>query len=177
MCWGQNILGEQGQYHGCWCHGSLCHQAINDHDIDCIGWTDPCLPSGSISPTYTILVSICDRKCKDVFMFLQNISAHKGWILSRFYSMIPFGVLWCCFPDTMCQVSHSSVLWMLTSWIFQPSFWTPGVDQLLLQPLVAKQGANVCAQAWGYWYISYIFRSWSDCGFVMPYGDIDLGQH
>ena len=25
-CWGQNILGELGQYHGCWCSGSSCHQ-------------------------------------------------------------------------------------------------------------------------------------------------------
>ena len=34
-CWSQNISGELGQYHGCWCPGSLCHQAISSHYIDC----------------------------------------------------------------------------------------------------------------------------------------------
>ena len=39
----RNIPGELGQYHGCWCPGSLCCQAINSHgvpDVECRG---PCL--------------------------------------------------------------------------------------------------------------------------------------
>ena len=34
------------QYHGCWCHGSLCHQAINSHVIGYVGYIDLWLPSG-----------------------------------------------------------------------------------------------------------------------------------
>ena len=27
--WSQNVSGEQGQYHGCWCPGSFCWQVIS----------------------------------------------------------------------------------------------------------------------------------------------------
>ena len=42
-CWGQNIIGNIGQYHGCRCPGSWCHQGIISHGIDYKGWVDPCL--------------------------------------------------------------------------------------------------------------------------------------
>ena len=32
--WNWNIIELLGQYHGCWCPGSLCHQAISNHVID-----------------------------------------------------------------------------------------------------------------------------------------------
>ena len=50
------IAGEQGQYHDCWCPGSLYHQDISSHNIDNIGETCPFLPPGSISSTFAISV-------------------------------------------------------------------------------------------------------------------------
>ena len=32
--WDVNILAELGQYHDCWCPGSLCHRVISSHGID-----------------------------------------------------------------------------------------------------------------------------------------------
>ena len=34
LCWGSNISGGPGQYHGCWCHGALQRQGIISHSID-----------------------------------------------------------------------------------------------------------------------------------------------
>ena len=31
--WNWNILGKLGQYHGCWCPGSLCHHVTRNHGI------------------------------------------------------------------------------------------------------------------------------------------------
>ena len=33
-CWNQNIQQDLGQFHGCWCPGSFCRQAISNHVID-----------------------------------------------------------------------------------------------------------------------------------------------
>ena len=38
--------GELGQYHGCWCPGSLHHQVISSHGIYSVGSTGPCFPWG-----------------------------------------------------------------------------------------------------------------------------------
>ena len=34
LCWSHNILGELGQYHGCWCSNSLHQQVIKSDGID-----------------------------------------------------------------------------------------------------------------------------------------------
>ena len=36
-CWGRNILGEVGQFDGCWCLSSLRDQVISSHGIKCAG--------------------------------------------------------------------------------------------------------------------------------------------
>ena len=41
-CWNWNILWYQGQYHGCWCLGSLRRQVITNHAIDYASWIGPC---------------------------------------------------------------------------------------------------------------------------------------
>ena len=33
--WARNIPGKLGQYHGCWCLGTLFHQGISSHQDDC----------------------------------------------------------------------------------------------------------------------------------------------
>ena len=41
-CRNQNIPGWQGQYHECWCHGSLRHQATKRHGIYYTGEINTC---------------------------------------------------------------------------------------------------------------------------------------
>ena len=74
-----NILGELIQYHGCWCPGSLRHQAISSHDIDHTGLTSPCLPCGRISMTCAVSVSGSDRKWKYISMF-HGINSPRQWL-------------------------------------------------------------------------------------------------
>ena len=44
------------QYNGCWCLGSLCHQATSRHDIDYAWLTGACLPPERISATNAFFV-------------------------------------------------------------------------------------------------------------------------
>ena len=68
----------QGQYHGCWCLGSLHSQVVSTHDIDYVEWLATCLPWQKISSTCAITVWGNDRNCKYIFMVLLKNLAHKG---------------------------------------------------------------------------------------------------
>ena len=56
-----------GQYHRCWCPGSLCRQDTSSHDIDYVEWVGPCLIWGRISTTCVISMWRNDMKCKYLF--------------------------------------------------------------------------------------------------------------
>ena len=45
---GWNILGEPGQYHGCWWPGDRRSQVISSNDIDHVGYMGSCLTQGRI---------------------------------------------------------------------------------------------------------------------------------
>ena len=49
--WCRIIEGELWQYHVCCCPGSLRCQVTSSHDIDCVIYTNPCLPWTMISTT------------------------------------------------------------------------------------------------------------------------------
>ena len=69
-----------GQYHGCWCPGSLRRQDINSHDIDYIEYVGPSRIRGSILSTCVKSMWSNDIKCKYMFMFPLNNLARKGLI-------------------------------------------------------------------------------------------------
>ena len=59
------------QYYSCWCPGSLCRQAINNHDIDYVGWAGPCLSRYRISSTCLIAILSNDRKSNFIYISLK----------------------------------------------------------------------------------------------------------
>ena len=69
-----------GQYHGCWCPGSLRRQDISSHDIDYVEYVGPCLTWIRISSTWVISMLRNDIKCKYLFMSALNL-ARKGLTL------------------------------------------------------------------------------------------------
>ena len=68
----QGVLAQ----HGLWCLGSLCHQDINNHDID-VGLTGPCPPMNKDFNNAHSVLRI-DRKYIQFFMLKTN-SAPK-WL-------------------------------------------------------------------------------------------------
>ena len=74
----QNIPCKLGQYHGCWCPGSLCHLVISSHGIDYIWWIGPCLLWGGIVTTCAISISRNDIKGKYILSFFRNITDTKS---------------------------------------------------------------------------------------------------
>ena len=58
--------------HICWCYGPLHRQVINDHGINFIWYTGPCLPLWWIFTTCSISISRNDRKSKYIFVFKKN---------------------------------------------------------------------------------------------------------
>ena len=77
MCRNRVIPVWLGQYHGCWCPGSLCRQVISSHDIDCVNYVGPYLTWGRISTTCVMSVWRNDRNYKYMFMFLLKNLACK----------------------------------------------------------------------------------------------------
>ena len=69
---------ELGQYHGCWCPGSLHRQDISSHDIDYVKYVGPGLTWGRILSTCVISMWSNDIKCKYMFMFRLENLARKG---------------------------------------------------------------------------------------------------
>ena len=67
-----------GQYHGCWCPGSLRRQDISSHGIDYVEYLGPGLTWGRISSTCVISMWRNDIKCKYMFMFPQKKLARRG---------------------------------------------------------------------------------------------------
>ena len=84
-----------GQYHGCWCPGSLRRQDISSHDIDYIEYVGPSLTWRSVLSTCVKSMWRNDIKCKYMFMFPQKKLARKGLISS---------------PEVSCWVSVLSIL-------------------------------------------------------------------
>ena len=75
---GLSYLGLTGQYHGCWCPGSLCHQDISSHDIGYVEYVGPGLTWGRILSTCIISIWSYDIQCKYMFMFPLKNLACKG---------------------------------------------------------------------------------------------------
>ena len=67
-----------GQYHDCWCPGSLRRQDISSHDTDYVESAGPCLTQGGISITCVSLMWRNDIKCKYMFMLSLKKLARKG---------------------------------------------------------------------------------------------------
>ena len=72
----QNILGELGPYHGCWCPGSLYHQVIN-HSIIII-WDKWVLRGGTVLTTCATPVLRNDGKYNCDFMLPKLNSEQQG---------------------------------------------------------------------------------------------------
>ena len=75
--------GRKGQCHCCWWLGSLCRQAINSHDIDCI--KHPWSQSVSSSTNRGIQMSRDDRNC-NYFVMLPQLDA-ACWQLNEIWRM------------------------------------------------------------------------------------------
>ena len=87
FAWGDSVISVYlGQYHGCWCPGSLSCQDISSHDIDCIEYVGPSRTWGSVLSTCVKSMWRNDIKCKYMFMLPLKILARKGL-------MIPFGII------------------------------------------------------------------------------------
>ena len=67
-----------GQYHGCWCPGSLRRQDISSHDIDYIEYVGPSRIRGSVLSTCVKSMWSNGIKCKYMFMFYPKNLARKG---------------------------------------------------------------------------------------------------
>ena len=89
-----------GQYHGCWCPGSLRCQDISSHDIDYIEYVGPRI-RGSVLSTCVKSMWSNDINCKYMFMFPLKNLALKGLTLLKisrllhiYISIVPlkFGV-------------------------------------------------------------------------------------
>ena len=115
--WGLNIPGKLGQYHDCWCLGSMHPWAISSHGTDYVGSTGPWLPQGRISTNCAMSVLRNDRKCTYMYtflMFLQKNSAQK-WFYLKFenttstvaqtfcFFYVYFPWLWNLFPLLFCN--------------------------------------------------------------------------
>ena len=61
---GRVISVELGQYHCCWCPGSLRRQDISSHDIDYVKYVGPGLTRGRILSTCVISMWSNNIKCK-----------------------------------------------------------------------------------------------------------------
>ena len=108
-CWDRVISVWLGQYHGCWCPGSLRCQDISSHDIDYVEYVGTGLTWGRILSICVILMWSNDMKCEYIFMFpLQNL-AHKG--LSHPMQSLPGTPT---HPSIVTQRS-SSLSWMINS--------------------------------------------------------------
>ena len=68
-CGDRVISVKLGQYHDCWCPGSLRRQDIISHDIDYVEYVGPGLTWGWILSTCVISMWSNDIKCKYMFMF------------------------------------------------------------------------------------------------------------
>ena len=77
----------QGQYHGCWCPGTLRRQDISSHDIDYIDYGGPSLTWGRILSTCVISMWITDMKCEFVFP-LNNLARKRLMVESQGHQQI-----------------------------------------------------------------------------------------
>ena len=71
-----------GQYHGCWCSGSLCRQDINSHEIEYAGYRGPPLPEGMISTVCIISVSRENANTHMYILLKKNQHNNNSWTLN-----------------------------------------------------------------------------------------------
>ena len=76
-CGDRVISVSLGQYHGCWCPGSLRRQGISSNDIDCIEYVGPSLTWERISGTCVMSMWSNDTKCKYMLPFSLKKLARK----------------------------------------------------------------------------------------------------
>ena len=57
QCWNWNLLEELGQYHGCWCPGSLRHQIIGSNGIDITDMSDKWI-QGRVTITNDVILLV-----------------------------------------------------------------------------------------------------------------------
>ena len=82
-----------GQYHGCWCPGSLRRQDISSHDIDYIEYVGPSRIRGSVLSTCVKSMWSNGIKCKYMFVFPLKNLARKGLKLYFFNHMgVPYAL-------------------------------------------------------------------------------------
>ena len=130
-----------GQYHGCWCPGSLRRRHFSSHDIDYIEYLGPSLIWGSVLSTCVKSMWSNDIKCKYMIMFPLKNLARKGlnkrvptknstyhlpfiililsFSVSRLRPRQNFGKLQYLFLSTHCTLHsdyHWRHQWMLTQW-------------------------------------------------------------
>ena len=99
-CWDQNIPVRLGNYHSCWCLGSLHRQAISSHDFDCVQCGYPCVPMEWMSTTCDVSmlrIDIIDEMqtylcflAKNHSFLVQNIKVTVScwqWWMMRFCKM------------------------------------------------------------------------------------------
>ena len=86
-----------GQYHSCWCPGSLRHQVISSYGIYCVQWTGPCLRSGKISATCT------------------NSSVEIYYKIQLFYALLMVNINW---YFVMWNRLHSNSVKLTLHWVW-----------------------------------------------------------
>ena len=115
-CGDQVISFKLGQYHGCWCPGSIRRQDISSRDIDYIEYTGPSLTWGRILSTCVKSMWRNDIKCKYMFMFPLKNFARKGsrnimgiYVIIQTLNVLPCLFQWCCLALAACGGSWSLV--------------------------------------------------------------------
>ena len=74
---GQVISVKLGQYHGCWCPGSLRRQDSSSNDIDYVEYVGPGLIWGRILSTCVISMWSNGMNCKYLALSLQNLALKR----------------------------------------------------------------------------------------------------
>ena len=103
------ISVQLGQYHGCWCPGSLRRQDISSHNIDYVEYVSPGLTWERILSTCVISMWSNDIKCKYMFYVPSENLAHKGLSLTQRQIAVSPG--WGNVINS-CRVTTGSFSWM-----------------------------------------------------------------
>ena len=152
MCGDQVISVKLGQYHGCWCSGSLRRQDISSHDTDYIEYLGPYLTWGRILRTCVISMWRNDIECKYMSMFTLKNLARKGLKASMMPAMAAswhMGGMW---PKLMELVFH--LVRLRTSLSQEPALdWVPcpettDCSRKLASMLIAFRHNSVCQWTW-----------------------------
>ena len=83
------MLGKLGQYHGCWCADSLCHQVINSHGI--LSPKSKCFHWERIS-TWIMISNISQFRHSWNFNKKSLSKHHLWWVISYYQAL---SLQWC----------------------------------------------------------------------------------